>query len=130
MALQGANMALRRTTWQQVRSSVCNRSGVHEDFDLAIHIAEHGLNVRYVSELTALVAFRQAATPWWQFTSYYLHCPLTYLKHRLKRGLWLLPVANGMILAYPLLHFLSLTYQRRTKLAPTSLRVNPATFGE
>ncbi len=126
MALQGANMALRQAVWQKVRGSVCSKSGLHEDFDLAIHTVERGYNVEYEPNLHAAVAFRQAASSWRSFASYYLHCPKTYLDHGIKRGYWLLPVALGMIAAYPLLHVLSM--QRTPLVRKSTLRVNPATF--
>jgi len=130
MALQGANMAIRKSVWEAVQSSTCNQPGVHEDFDLAIHVAEHGYRVKYEPKLSAAVAFRQAASPWRQFVSYYWHCPTTYLAHGLSRGVWLMPVAAGMILAFPLLHAFSRTYQRRMMAERPALRANPATFGE
>jgi glycosyltransferase involved in cell wall biosynthesis len=126
MALQGANMAIRRSVWRGVRHSVCTKGGLHEDFDLAIHANQHGHRVSYDIALQAEVAFRQAASPWQSFASYYWHCPRTYLAHGIRRGYWLVPVAVGMIVAYPLLHLFSRRHvQAERRLM---LRVNPATF--
>lgn len=126
MALQGANMALRRSIWTDIRHDVCCKGGVHEDFDLAIHASRAGYRTRYVSTLRADVAFRQAASSWKDFASYYWHCPKTYLRHRVRRGYWLVPVAIGMIIVYPVLHLLSMSTMRPEKRG--ALRVNPATF--
>lgn len=126
MALQGANMALRSSVWRDIRSAVCSRGGIHEDFDLAIHAEQHSHTVRYDAALQADVAFRQAASSWRAFASYYWHCPSTYVKHGIRRGYWLVPVAAGMILAYPLLHLFSISHRRADR--QLKLRVNPATF--
>lgn len=136
MALQGANMAIRRRAWRAVRRDSCARAGVHEDFDLAIHCVEHDLQVRYAPDLRAHVAFRQARSSWRTFASYYWHCPQTYVVHGISRGRWLVPVSLGMIVAYPLLHLLSRgfdTNQQRFSLnqlltGRMQVRVNPATY--
>jgi glycosyltransferase involved in cell wall biosynthesis len=136
MALQGANMAIRRGAWQKVRNHICSTGGIHEDFDLAIHAAEQGLKVHYAKNLQATVAFRQAASSWQTFASYYWHCPATYAQHDIRRGRWLIPVSAAMILAYPLLHGLTKAYDARAKRfsiakllsSQSRVRVNPATF--
>jgi glycosyltransferase involved in cell wall biosynthesis len=128
MALQGANMALRRSVWQDVRPSVCSKPGLHEDFDLAIHIVEAGHQVRYDPKLEAAVAFRQAAGSFGQFISYYWHCPSTYTKHGIRKGYILLPMALAIISSYPVLHLLSRSYARRSSTQRPVLRVNPSTF--
>ncbi len=130
MALQGANMAIRRRAWRAVRHSVCSAGGIHEDFDLAIHTAEQGHRVVYDPQLVAGVAFRQAASPWRAFASYYWHCPKTYLKHGVRRGIWLVPVAIVVILAYPLLHLLLQRALPRNWSLLSGVRVNPATFAD
>lgn len=41
--LFGPNMAIRKSAWEKVKNDVCNDDGeVHEDVDLAIHIAQYG----------------------------------------------------------------------------------------
>lgn len=128
MALQGANMAFRRSVWREIRSSICNQAGIHEDFDLAIHATQHGFRPRYLPQLQASIACRQAAGPWRQFASYYWHCPKTYLQHDIQRGYWLVPVAFGMVCAYPALHLFYKGKSLQAEFEPLALRVNPATF--
>lgn len=42
-AFYGSNMAFRKSTWELVKSEICNDDKlVHEDIDLAIHVSEHG----------------------------------------------------------------------------------------
>lgn len=44
--LWGANMALRKTAWELIKSDVCRvDSDVHEDQDISIHLAHHRLRV-------------------------------------------------------------------------------------
>ncbi|HSA84451.1 MAG TPA: glycosyltransferase family 2 protein [Patescibacteria group bacterium] len=39
----GPNMAIRATTWEKIKNSVClNNNDVHEDIDLSIHLAAFG----------------------------------------------------------------------------------------
>ncbi|MBC7582022.1 glycosyltransferase family 2 protein [Aeromicrobium sp.] len=128
MALQGANMALRRSVWLDVRGAICTQAGAHEDFDLAIHAVEQGHAVMYDADLHAEVAFRQAASTWRAFANYYWHCPKTYLDHGIMRGYWFVPVAFSMVVAYPLLHGLRRISMRQKWSQPLTVRVNPATF--
>lgn len=40
--LFGSNMVIPRAVWEKVRSKVCDRTDVHEDVDIAIHIHDLG----------------------------------------------------------------------------------------
>lgn len=56
----GANMIIRKTTWQQVKQNVClNEKRVHEDTDLAIHIQQAGGKIHYDKSLVVEVSGRR-----------------------------------------------------------------------
>lgn len=45
--LWGSNMAITREQWQAVRKKTCMRLDIHEDLDLAIHLAQAGFGITY-----------------------------------------------------------------------------------
>lgn len=45
--LWGSNMAITRKQWRAVRSSVCLRNDIHEDLDVAVHLAQAGFYIKY-----------------------------------------------------------------------------------
>ena len=57
--LFGSNMAMPRTVWQGVRNSVCNRTDIHEDIDIAVHIHEVGVPIVYDRRLQVGVKLRR-----------------------------------------------------------------------
>jgi len=137
-ALQGANMAVRREAWLTCRNTVCYRSGLHEDFDLSIHLREMGYTTHFTPMLRVAVAFRQVAGTWAEFARYALLNPGTYAQHGRKRRVVMYPVILLAIAAYPLLHVLYNGYDASQDQfswvkfwsGTTVPRVNPATFGE
>lgn len=46
-SLWGSNMALSRTLWLAVQGEVCLRNDLHEDLDLAMHLAAKGFGITY-----------------------------------------------------------------------------------
>lgn len=134
VALQGANMAMRRKTWAAIRRSVCNRGGIHEDIDIGIHAYKSGHKVDFYETLQAEGQMRQAGNSWRTFAQYVLISPRTYAAHRSWRGVFFYPVVWLAIATYPLLYITSKGYDASLgrfsfrKLRETTLRVNPATF--
>jgi glycosyltransferase involved in cell wall biosynthesis len=90
--LWGANMAVRRSAWKQVRSTLCIRQDMHEDFDLAIHLQAQGLLVAYEAQLIAGVSFRRVDTCFRDYVRYSLISPHTYAMHRLRGRYHMYPV--------------------------------------
>ncbi|HVW23560.1 MAG TPA: glycosyltransferase family 2 protein [Candidatus Saccharimonadales bacterium] len=90
--LWGANMALRRSAWQQVRSEVCFHNYQHEDFDLGIHLQRQGLRVNYDASLIAPTSSRRVDMRFPDFVRYTLMSPKTYKQHGLLRRLHMYPV--------------------------------------
>lgn len=113
-ALQGANTAIAARAWRQARTRTCSTQGLHEDFDLGVHVRNAGYKTQYVHKLRVRTICRQAAAPYRQFARYMLTCPRTYLRHRIWRGMVMYPFAFIVIGAYPLLHALYRGYDEQT----------------
>lgn len=135
VALQGANMALRRSAWLMITNEVCHERGQHEDFDVAIHLVRHNQRVVFDERLRASVCYRQAEYNLASFSQYAFIAPQTYLRHGVSRGRYMYVVVLAVILLYPIISMLSKGYDAQLGrltlaklLAPaTPARVNPAT---
>jgi glycosyltransferase involved in cell wall biosynthesis len=136
LALQGANMAIRRTVWLGIRDQVCHASGLHEDFDLAIHANLQRYRLGFDESLVASIGFRQAGYGFVPFCQYSFTSPHTYSSHGLTSGRHMYPIVAFVIIMYGPITFLSRGYDHSrnrfswlTALKMTSVaRVNPATF--
>ncbi|QQS18208.1 glycosyltransferase family 2 protein [Candidatus Saccharibacteria bacterium] len=89
VSLQGANMALGRSAWHAVRSSTCVAHGLHEDFDLAIHLRQLSYRNRFEPSLRCSTALRQATGTWLDFARYMMVCPATYFRHGRLKGAYI-----------------------------------------
>jgi glycosyltransferase involved in cell wall biosynthesis len=98
--LWGANMALRRSAWLQVRYGLCSEAYMHEDFDLGIHLQEDGLRVDYDPLLVAGVSSRRIDMEFIAFVKYTLQSPKTYAKHNLTSRRHMYPVLLACWLAW------------------------------
>lgn len=83
MYLWGANMAVRREAWQSVQRYLCTNGGMHEDYDLAIHLQEHGGRVSFDERLTARVSSRRIDVGYLSFMRYVMVSPKTYALHNI-----------------------------------------------
>ena len=59
--LLGSNMAIRRSAWRKVRDEVCHERRLHEDIDLACHLAGPDSGVVFRPEMIVSQDWRQAA---------------------------------------------------------------------
>jgi glycosyltransferase involved in cell wall biosynthesis len=82
--LWGANMAIRREAWRRVRPALCNRAGMHEDYDIAIHLQELGGLVTFDERLRAHVSSRRIDVGYWDFMRYVWVSPQTYAQHGIR----------------------------------------------
>ena len=98
--LQGANLAVRRTAWLGVRHLLCYRDGVHEDFDLAIHLQQAGYIVAFDETLSAAISGRRAAMNFSEALHYILVSPHTYARHKLRSRYYMYPVVAASIALY------------------------------
>ncbi len=85
--LWGANMAMRRDAWQRVKPTLCECAGMHEDYDIAIHMQELGDKVSFDERLRASVSSRRIDTGFMDFMRYVWVSPKTYAMHGV-RGRW------------------------------------------
>jgi glycosyltransferase involved in cell wall biosynthesis len=90
--LWGANMAVRKSSWQQIRSSLCVEEDMHEDFDLALHLQASGLQVAYEPLLVAGVSSRRVDTRFRDYIRYTLVSPRTYAVHSKRSRYHMYPV--------------------------------------
>ncbi len=84
VCLYGANMAMRKTAWQKVRKHLCNSGGMHEDYDIAIHLQEHGGKVIFDERLKAHVSSRRIDVSYPSFLRYVWVAPNTYAQHHIR----------------------------------------------
>jgi glycosyltransferase involved in cell wall biosynthesis len=84
MYLWGANMAMRRDAWQKVRASLCWRGGLHEDYDIAIHLQEIGGKVVMDERMMAHVSSRRIDVNYGEFMRYVWASPRTYADHGVR----------------------------------------------
>ena len=135
VAMQGANMAIRTSMWQRIRPHLCNRSGMHEDFDLGIHTIRAGGRLKFDESMVATICWRQAASDLKDFTHYVMLSPRTYALHGMTSQKYMYPVVYLAIACYLPMRFAHASYDPlqqkfswRMLLTPAKQRVNPATF--
>lgn len=57
----GSNMAVRASAWEQIKHSVARDEAdeLHEDIDISVNLAQHGLRVAYVPDLVCGISARR-----------------------------------------------------------------------
>lgn len=132
--LWGANMALRRSAWNDVVGRLCSEKGMHEDFDLAIHLQELGYKVAYEESLQANVSSRRIDTTFAAYVRYTLVSPHTYAMHGLRSRRHMYSVLAACWLLYLPARLVYRSYDPRTGsysvaqlLVASASRVDPTT---
>jgi glycosyltransferase involved in cell wall biosynthesis len=134
--LWGANMAMRRSAWQQVRTSLCERGGMHEDYDIAIHLQELGGKVTFDERLRAMVSSRRIDVGYVDFMRYVWVSPRTYAEHDIPERWHMYGVVLVCAMAYLPARFLHrgydpvtnrFTWSRILGARPVAARVDPTT---
>ena len=132
--LSGHNMALRRSAWLSVRSGVCSVGGIHEDYDLAIHLQQAGLRVAFEKGLVAGISIRRFTANYWVIWPYMQQSVRTYAMHGRRSQRYMYPifvVVMASLWLFWLNHRLYLLTEERQawrSLFASEKRVNPATF--
>jgi glycosyltransferase involved in cell wall biosynthesis len=134
--LYGSNMAVRRRSWNQVRSDVCRTGGLHEDFDLAIHLASHKQTVRFDRRLRAAVSLRRFNVSLSNYWQYVWLSPKTYSLHGRHNQRRMYPVVTLVVSCYFIIQLLYRSYDPETDtisfsnffLQRSPLRVDPTAF--
>lgn len=82
----GSNMALRKTAWETIRSETCldEEDLFHEDIDISIHLAQHGLKVAYNPLMRAGMSARRLEDKPKDFMNYVKRFSRTYNAHGIK----------------------------------------------
>jgi glycosyltransferase involved in cell wall biosynthesis len=113
--LYGVNMAIRRDAWQYARHMVCHARHLHEDLDLAVHLAEANRRVVFTHQLRASISPRQAAAGPRQFTHYVWSIPYVYGKHGRKSARHMYAVALFVWSLYLPIHVMYRGYNPSTQ---------------
>ncbi len=98
--LQGANMAVRRRAWEEIRDNLCYDRRYHEDFDIAIHLQRQGYRVTYDERLVAGLSARAVDVPLRFFVSYVRMNSYTYAQHNVPHFRRMYPVMASIYLLY------------------------------
>ncbi|HSX36528.1 MAG TPA: glycosyltransferase family A protein [Patescibacteria group bacterium] len=134
--LYGANMAIRKRAWTGVRERLCNSGGMHEDYDIAIHLQELGGKVRFDECLRARVSSRRIDVNLVDFMRYVLVAPGTYAQHGIRARWHMYPLVAVCAAGYLPARLLHRGYDEQTDsfsfmkiFAPSQLptRVDPTT---
>jgi glycosyltransferase involved in cell wall biosynthesis len=136
VAIQGANMGIRRSVWRAIESDLCRQGGMHEDFDVGIHANELGYNVKFDETLVISLGFRQAESCFEDFSEYLLLNPRTYALHGLKSHRHMYPVICIAMVFYLPIKIAHRGYDMQKKrfsfaklmTATAEVRVNPGTY--
>ena len=112
--LFGSNMALRRSAWRDIGPETClDESDVmHEDIDLSIHLANHGLTVKYVPTMVSGMSARRIEDSPRDFSQYVRRFERTYDRHNLRNPLLRAPMLV-LFAVYPGAKLMRTLRQRR-----------------
>ncbi|GAB3542421.1 glycosyltransferase family A protein [Arthrobacter tecti] len=101
--LFGSNMALRRTAWEQIRSSTCRdeRDEMHEDIDLSLHLAEQDLVIRYIPGMVSGMSARRLEDSPKDYRYYVTRFDRTYRAHEVNQRVLKIPMLIFMSIYYP-----------------------------
>ena len=103
--LFGTNMAIRREAWIAVRDDTCadREDLMHEDLDLAVHLALRGFKVGYVSAMVVGMSARRLDSAPRDYFYYVERFRRTYEAHGIRDVKLLAPMALFLGI-YPALH--------------------------
>jgi glycosyltransferase involved in cell wall biosynthesis len=103
--LWGSSMAITASHWQDVGSSVCLRTDIHEDLDLAIHLANAGYPIVYDSSIKVKAELRRVHSDRHKLWDYLGWLPRTLRIHHKKA--WPITWFVGVFLLYQAAQFLA-----------------------
>jgi glycosyltransferase involved in cell wall biosynthesis len=98
--LWGANMAIRKDAWLKARKLLCAHGGIHEDYDLAIHLQEVGGKVVFDERMQADVSSRRIDVGYLNFMRYVWVSPRTYAWHNISLRRHMYPVVAVCAIGY------------------------------
>jgi len=98
-SLWGSNMAITRAQWLAVRDEVHNRTDIHEDLDLTLHLAAAGYVIVYDPKLKTRAELRRVVSERSQLWKYTMWWPNTLRLHR--KPTWLVCWWISVTVIYP-----------------------------
>jgi glycosyltransferase involved in cell wall biosynthesis len=135
--LQGASMAIRRDAWNTVSSSLCKRSDIHEDYDLALHLQQRGFFVVFDERLRARLSMRRIDASLLNIIRYSNVSPYSYRVHKAAGWMRMYIIIAVVIVAYAPARVLYRGYDsgtgkfRLSKVFSTTIaRISPVTYSE
>lgn len=84
-SIHGANMSLRRSTWEAIRSEVCMNFGIMEDQDLGYHVTQAGYLTGYIPTARVRASGRRMRMSPLRFWKYNRQWWMTYHNHGLYK---------------------------------------------
>lgn len=131
--LLGANMAIRKSSWQKVRRQLCHEKGFHEDLDLALHLSKASQKVVLDLSLIANVSARRIDSSLLEIIKYAFENPWVYLKHKAKEHIYMYPLIVIVILSYLFLRVVFRAFDQQSQklkfkqliFRPSAARINP-----
>jgi len=99
-------MAIRRRIWTKVCHTVCHKRYMHEDIDLAAHLAGLNSGVIFSSDLRASINWRQANAGPRRFLHYVWSSDSVFSEHKLRSRRYERRVALFVSLLYPVIYAL------------------------
>ena len=92
----GSNSALPRTAWEAIKNDTCNRTDIHEDLDLGVHLRQAGHKVMYHPRVQVGVVARRITHDHGKLWEYLSMWPRTYRLHRAQRWMLIWPIVAGL----------------------------------
>lgn len=113
--LYGVNMAVRREAWTQVRGLLCHERHIHEDLDLAVHMAKRRQRIVFAPTMLASISPRQASASSREFMAYVWSNPRVYAEHGMVAQRYMYPIALAVMSLYLPIKFLYRGYNPDTQ---------------
>lgn len=108
--LFGSNMAVRKSVWDKVVSSLCQTdASMHEDIDIALHLFRAGYNVAYLPDMIGGMSARRLEDSPKDFYRYVMRFENTYKHHGIKSASARIPIFIYLTTYFPL-KFVRFTY--------------------
>lgn len=104
----GANMAIRRSAWDEVSPLCTERPGIDEDIDLSLWLHKKGCKIRFMSDLPVGASMQRGQTGIKYTVTYLSTWPRDYLLHRMYLRALIVAVLTGIMMVASTLYLLAL----------------------
>lgn len=102
--LFGSNMAVRKSSWEQIVDELCvdDDDRMHEDIDIALHMYLRGMNIKYDSYMIGGMSARRLDDSPRAFYNYVMRFERTYKNHHIKSATARIPIFIYLSTYFPL----------------------------